>query len=179
MTDSISPDLIEEWITWLRDCAAAAKRFMAEDAVPVATEEERQLVSIKMALYARALSLFEGSLLFIENDRQLDFRIHSRGVIEAAMYLIALDRSPSFVDKMKDDDWKSRQKRAKLHLDANDFRGTPDVRDMLEGFVAQGLQGARGIELGSLLEGSDFERIYRSYRNISGDAAHVSIVSVR
>jgi hypothetical protein len=29
-----------------------------------------------------------------------------------------------------------------------------------------------------LLEGSDFDRLYRSYRDISGDAAHVSLTSL-
>ena len=114
----------------------------------------------------------------IENDRQLDFRIHSRGVIEVAMYLIALDRNPAFVTKMKDDDYKSRQSRASLHLNARDFNGTADVRQMLEEFIAQGLQGAKAIQLATLLEDSDFDRLYRSYRDLSGDAAHVSVTSL-
>lgn len=60
---------------------------------------ERELVAIKAALYARALTLFDGALLMIENDRQLDFRVQSRGVIESAMYMIALDRDPAYVEK--------------------------------------------------------------------------------
>jgi hypothetical protein len=99
------------WIAWMRDYAAAARRFVAEDPIKVASEEERELVAIRAALYAHALTLFEGALPLIENDRQLDFRIQSRGVIEATMYLIALDRNPDFVARMKDDDFKSRQSR--------------------------------------------------------------------
>ncbi|MFC6447715.1 hypothetical protein [Shinella zoogloeoides] len=91
------------------------------------------------------------------------------------MYLIALDRNPAFVAKMKDDDFKSRHSRAALHLDAKTFSGTDDVRQQLQEFVDQGLQGAKAIQLGTLLEGSDFDRLYRSYRDISGDAAHVSV----
>lgn len=109
------------WIAWMRDYAAAARRFVAEDSIEVASEEERELVAIRAALYARALTLFEGALLLIENDRQLDFRIQSRGVIEATMYLIALDRNPDFVTRMKDDDFKSRQSRAALHLGAKNL----------------------------------------------------------
>lgn len=131
-----------------------------------------------MALYARALTLFEGALLLLENDRQLDFRIQSRGVIEATMYLIALDRTPAFVARMKDDDFKSRQARAALHLGAKKFNGTEDVKQQLEEFVAHGLQGAKAVQLGTLLEGSDFDRLYRSYRDISGDAAHVSLTAL-
>lgn len=136
-----APSLRPEWITWLRDYVAAARRFTEEEPLPVSSEEERELIAIKAALYARALTLFNGALFLIENDRQLDFRIQSRGVIEAAMYLIALDRNPAFVEKMKDDDYKSRHSRAGLHLKAKKFSGTDEVRKMLEDFVAQGLQG--------------------------------------
>jgi hypothetical protein len=162
----------------MRDYAAAARRFVAEDPIAVSSEEERELVAIKAALYARALTLFEGALLLIENDRQVDFRIQSRGVIEATMYLIALDRNPGFVTRMKDDDFKSRQSRAALHLVAKKFSGTDDVREQLEEFVAQGLQGAKAIQPGTLVEGSEFDRLYRSYRDISGDAAHVSLTAL-
>lgn len=58
-----------DWIAWMRDYADAAQRFTAEDPVGVWTEEERELVAIKTALYARALTLFEGALLLLENDR--------------------------------------------------------------------------------------------------------------
>lgn len=91
----------------MRDYVDAARRFAAEDPVDVSSEEEREIVAIKAALYARALTLFEGALLLLENDRQLDFRIQSRGVIEATMYLIALDRNPAFVARMKDDDFRA------------------------------------------------------------------------
>jgi hypothetical protein len=131
-----------------------------------------------MALYARALTLFEGAKLLIENDRQLDFRVHARGVIEATMYLIALDEDPSIVAKMKDNDYKSRQKRASLHLNAKAFKGTAEVKQMLSDFVAQGLQGTKGLPLETLVNGSEFDRLYRTFRDISGDAAHVSLTSL-
>lgn len=166
------------WIEWLRDYVAAATRFTQEDPVEVASEDERELVAIKAALYARALTLCEGALLLIENDRQLDFRVHTRGVIEAVMHLIALDRDASFVTKMKDDDYRSRQTRVKLHLDARDFKGSDEVRQLLEDFRAQGLQGAKSIDASKLLDGSQFDRLYRTYRDISCDAAHVSITSL-
>lgn len=176
--DVEAPALSVEWITWLRDYAATARLFVKEDPIPVSSKEERELVAIKAALYARAMMLFEGALLMIENGRQLDFRIQSRGVIEAAMYLIALDREPGFVAKMKDDDYKSRHARAGLHLKSRKFNGSDDARKMLETFVAQGLQGAKAIQAGELLNGSEFERLYRSFRDISGDAAHVSATSL-
>ncbi|ABA05340.1 hypothetical protein Nwi_2083 [Nitrobacter winogradskyi Nb-255] len=94
------------------------------------------------------------------------------------MYLIALDRNPAFVSKMKDDDYKSRLARASLHLNAPDLNVTADVRRMLEDFVAQGSQGAKAIQVATLLEGSQFDRLYRTYRDISGDAAHVSVTSL-
>ncbi|MFB6419030.1 hypothetical protein [Bradyrhizobium tunisiense] len=167
-----------EWFTWLRDYSATVRRFAKEDPIGVSFMEERELVAINAALYARALTLFDGALLMIENDRQLDFRVQSRGVIESAMYMIPLNRAPAYVEIMKDDDDKSRHARAGLLLKAKKFTGSDDVRKMLADFVAQGLQGAKGIQMGELLDGSDFERPYHSYRHVSGDAAHVSITSL-
>lgn len=167
-----------DWISWMRDYAAAAERFTQEQPIPVSSEQERELVAIKAALYARALTLFQGSLLLLENDRQLDFRIHSRGVVEATMYLIALDRNAAFVDKMKDDDFKSRHSRAGLHLNSEELGSDPDVRRMLEDFVGQGARGAKPIQLAKLLQGTEFNRLYRTFRDISGDASHVSLTSL-
>lgn len=178
MSDSENAARSELWIEWLRDFVTAAIRFTQEDPVEVISDEERELIAIKAALYARALTLCQGALLLIENDRQLDFRVHTRGVLEAGMYLIALDRDAALVTKMKDDDYRSRQSRAGLHLNAKDFNGTADVRQLLESFLAQGLQGAKAIQVSTLLEGSQFDRLYRTYRDISGDAAHVSITSL-
>lgn len=178
MPEPQSTERTARWIQWLRDYTTAATRLTREDSLEVASEGERELVAIECALYARALTLCEGALFLIENDRQLDFRIHSRGAIEAVMHLIALDRDATFVTRMKDDDYRSRQARAKLHLNARDFTGSDETRQMLEEFRAQGLQGARSIEASSLLDGTQFERLYRTYRDISGDAAHVSITSL-
>lgn len=178
MANNLSPALSDEWITWLRDVVVAAHHLIAEDAISASSEEERELLALKAALYARALTIFEGSLLLIENDRQLDFRIHSRGVIEASIYLIALDSNPAVVTKMKDDDFRSRQSRAGLHLNAQDRNVTPEAQKMLEDFVAQGPQGTKAIQIGKLLEGNGFDRLYRSYRDISGDAAHVSMTAL-
>ncbi|MGM5053294.1 hypothetical protein ACD589_00450 [Rhizobium sp. 814_E9_N1_1] len=79
---------------------------------------------------------------------------------------------------MKDDDYKSRHSRARLHLNARQFNESPGVRKMLEDFLAQGLQGAKAIQIAALLGDSELERLYRTYRDISGDAAHVSITSL-
>lgn len=167
-----------QWLAWMNDYVDAARRFTSEDPIDVTSDEECELIALKMALYARGLTLFESALLLLENDRQLDFRIYSRGVLEATMYLIALDRNPAFVSKMKDDDFKSRHSRAALHLDAKTFSGADDVKQQLQEFVDQGFRGAKAIRLDTLLEGSDFDRLYRSYRDISGDAAHVSVTAL-
>lgn len=163
---------------WIRDYVVAAELLIPEDPISVTTEDERELLAIKLALFARAVTILQTCLLLIENDRQLDFRIHARGIIEATMYSIALDADPSFVALMKDDDWRSRQTRAALHLDADDFMGTQEVRDQLQEFVDQGSQGAKAISISALLKGSDFGRLYRSYRDMSGDASHVSLTSL-
>jgi hypothetical protein len=167
-----------DWLEWMRDYRAAADRLIMEELIPVSSEDERELVAIKSALYARILSIFDGALLLIKQDHQLNFRIHSRGVIEATIVMLALDSDPKFVEQLKDDDWKSRQSRASLHLNASSLSVEPNVRKALEEFVSKGMQSARSIQLASLLSGSDFERLYRTYRDFSGDAAHVSITSL-
>ncbi|WP_284543620.1 hypothetical protein [Pleomorphomonas sp. T1.2MG-36] len=48
-----------------------------------------------------------------------------------------------------------------LHFNAKDF-------------LTQGLQGAKAIQVSTLLEGSQFDWLYRNCRDISDDAAHVS-----
>ena len=85
-----------DWLAWLREYAAAARRFIGEDDV-TASDDELELYTIKMALYARALTLFEGTIILLENDKQLNYRIHSRGVIEAAIYLMALSAACRWV----------------------------------------------------------------------------------
>lgn len=52
------------------------------------------------------------------------------------------------------------------------------IKDELEAFVADGAKGIKFIELASLVEGSNFERLYRTYPDISGDAAHVTVTAL-
>ena len=167
--------LSPRWLEWLKEYAGAGKRFVGEELVEVSSDTERELVSLRMALYARALSLFDTSVFLIENDRQLDFRIHSRNVIDTAIYMIKLDSDLTFIDALKDDDFKSRHARASMHLKAAGATMPEQIKSELQAFVDQGAQGARKLEPSRLLEGSDFERLYRSYRDISGDAAHVTV----
>lgn len=104
--------------------AETADRFLAEPFPAQESETAEELNAIKTALYARALTVFDTARLLLQADRQLDGRIHSRAAIEAAMYLLALDRDPSFVEKMKADDHKSRHERASLYLKADRPRPT-------------------------------------------------------
>lgn len=167
-----------DWLKWLRDYAAAAGQLIKEDDIDPGSEAARELSVVKMALYARALTLFEGAILLLENEKQLDFRIHSRGVIEAAIYLLALDNDVGVLEKMKEDDHKSRLSRAELHLNAKGFNASDEVRTLLENFISNGAKGAKPLRVSSLIEGNPFDRLYRTYRDISADAAHVSMTSL-
>lgn len=169
---------LTEWIDWLCRYIEVAELFLQEDATPVETDEELKLLATKLSLYARSLSLLQGCVLLIENDRQLDFRSHARGVIEASIYLIAVDRDPKLLAKMADDDLKSRHARASLHLSDPKLLVTHEVMVELEEFIAQGVKGLKYVELSNLLGGSDFERLYRTFRDISADASHVSATSL-
>ncbi len=146
--------------------------------IEVASAAGQEQISIKMALFARGLTLIDGALLLAEHDRLLGFRIHSRGVIETTMFMIALGEDPQLIDRLKDDDLKSRHARAKIHHKMMRADGDPEVRAMLEDFLFDPPEGLKKLNPGDLLRNHDFERLYLTYRDISADAAHVSITSL-
>ena len=178
VSSSLPSELRQKWHDWMHRYAETADRFLAEPFPAQESETAEELNAIKTALYARALTVFDTTRLLLQADRQLDGRIHSRAAIEAAMYLLALDRDPSFVEKMKADDHKSRHARASLYLKADRPQADPEVLQLLEDFVNAGDQGAKMVSMGHLLKGSEFERLYRTYRDLSADSAHVSITSL-
>lgn len=165
------------WLLWLSDVAAMAERLVQEESVRAEKENELELISVKTALYARALSFLKGAILLIRNDLHLDFRAHVRAVIEVAIYMVALDRDPRLLGKMKDGNLKSFKSRARLRL--NSKRKMPDeARKLLEEFIAQGSTKLESVNVGEIAEDTAFQRLYHSYRDISADAAHVSISSL-
>jgi hypothetical protein len=168
----------EDWLAWMRDYSQAAEKFVGEEALSVSSPEEAELISIKMALYARALTLFQGALLLAEHDRQLDFRIHARGVIEATMFLLVLAKDPGFIEDMRNDDYKSRHSRATLQLKAMKASTDPEAWRLLREFASQSTKNIHGIRIGKSLRGSDFDRLYLAYRHISADATHVTLTSL-
>jgi hypothetical protein len=97
-----------EWLQWMRDFRALAERIAFEEDIEVDDLAEQELLSIKAALYAGIVTLFGTLILLAEHDHQLDLRIHSRALVEAAMYMIALDTDPALLGRMKDDHKKSR-----------------------------------------------------------------------
>lgn len=169
----------QKWLDWLRDYISVAERFVEEDPIETDTFVETELLSLKTAVFARVLALFTGTTRLLEHDLELDVRIHARGVIEAAIYLVALDRDPEFIRSMKDDDYKSRQSRASIRLTEIGDHLNDEIRKLHEDFLAMGAVGAKSVQISSLLDGSEFTRLYSSYRDICGDAAHVSISSLR
>jgi hypothetical protein len=138
-------DLPDEWIVWMQDYAGACRRFTEEEPTTVSTDEAREIVAIRSALYARALTLFEGALLPLENDRQLDFRIHARTVIKSTMYLIALDGDPRIRAKMHEDDTKRRRALANFHFSSGAYEEEPDSMLALREFIAECDKGAKHI----------------------------------
>jgi hypothetical protein len=68
---------------------------------------------------------------------------------------------------MKDDDLKSRHARATLHLNDERLAVSDEVLAELRAFIAQDAKGLRYVEIPDLLKGSDFERLYRAFRDMS------------
>lgn len=176
---AVGTALKQKWLHWLRSYVLVAERFVGEEPIGANTSAEAELLSLKTAVFARALALFTGTTRLLEHDLELDVRIHARGVIEAAMYLVALDRDPEFLRNMKDDDYKSRQSRASIRLAEIGDHLSEEIRRLHEDFLAKGAAGAKSVQICSLLDGSEFTRLYSSYRDICGDAAHVSISALR
>jgi hypothetical protein len=176
MTSEPNGSVPGEWLCWMKDIAAVLEEILQEDPIEVESEDNMLATRIKMAVFARVVTFFEGALLLAEHDRTLDMRAHARMVIESTIYMVALDRDAGVIEKMKDEDFKSRHSRAKLN--AEHITVDNDVRDALNEFLAASTKGIKPIEIGSLLNGNEFERLYRTYRNISADTAHVSMTSL-
>lgn len=166
-----------EWLKWMRDFRDAAERLVAEDPVEPATPEDFELTGTKMSLYARAITIFGTLIVLAERDLQLDLRIHSRALIETAIYLLALDEDPSLRTRMQEDDLKSRRERAKLHRNAIDDHS--DIAREIDVFLAEGQGKLKYIEVGKLLKNNNFLRLYASYRDVSADSAHVTFSSLK
>jgi hypothetical protein len=161
----------------MRDFREAAERLVAEDPVEPATPEEFELTGTKMSLYARAITIFGTLIVLAEHDLQLDLRIHSRALIETAIFLFALDKDPSLRTRMQEDDLKSRRERAKLHRKAVDPYS--DIAREIDAFLAEAEGKLKYIEVGELLKNSNFSRLYTSYRDVSADSAHVTFSSLK
>lgn len=166
-----------EWLQWMVDFRKAAERLVAEDPVEPSTPEEVELTGTKIALYARAITIFGTLILLAENDLQLDLRIHSRALIETAIYLLALDEDPSLRVRMQEDDLKSRRERAKLHR--RTVEPDSEIAREIDAFLSEAQGKLKYIEVGGLLQNSNFSRLYTSYRDVSADSAHVTFSSLK
>ncbi len=132
---------------------------------------------MRFALYARALTLFDTACLLAENDKLLDLRSSCRGIIECAMHMGAAQSEPGYVKAVKDDDEASRRSRAKAFA-KRQVAPDPETRRLLDDFLKRDLGGAKRLQPTDLAAGSDFPRLAHVYREISADAAHVTITSL-
>ena len=165
-----------EWSAWMRDFEDLAGRLLNEAALEPKSDDEAELISVKSALYARALTVFSTLIVLADLDKQLDLRIHSRALVEAALFLPALDADPSLILAMKEDDLRSRRERAKLHRKA--AHPASEAARLLDGFIAEDPGRLRHVRLGELAGTHDLSALYAAYRDISADSAHATFTSL-
>lgn len=107
------PQINEAWLRWMRDFRMAASKLADVDSFDAPESEEPELLFVKFALFARALTLFDTALLLAEHDKVLDVRSTCRKVVECAIHMDAARRKPDYLQALKDDEAKSKWSRAK------------------------------------------------------------------
>ncbi|QFI70516.1 DUF5677 domain-containing protein [Sinorhizobium alkalisoli] len=101
------PQIKEGWLQWMRDFRMAAAKLADVDSLDAPKGEEPELLFVKFALFARALTLFDTALLLAEHDKVLDVRSTCRKVVECAIHMDAACRKPDYLQALKDDEAKA------------------------------------------------------------------------
>lgn len=134
---------------------------------------------IATLLLFRALGNAQSVILLCDRGLLVDGRNATRSLAECALHFIALKKDPTHYAAMAGDELSSRKGRDKLMLG---FGGqlSPEqisvVRKHLDQIDAQGK--LRKIELSEVGKMPDADIHYLIYRQLSADAAHVSLESI-
>ena len=168
------PAISPPWLNWLRDFRVAASGLILKATAESSNEADQELQSMKFALYARALTLFDTACLLAENDKLLDLRSSCRGIIECAMHMDAAQSKPDYVKTIKDDDTASRRSRAKRYQAA----ANPETRKIIGEFLNRDSGRAKRSQPTNFAKGSQFSRLIHVYHEISADTAHVTFTSL-
>lgn len=157
------PQINEAWLQWMRDFRMAAAKLADVDSFDAPEGEEPELLFVKFALFARALTLFDTALLLAEHDKVLDVRSTCRKVVECAIHMDAARRKPDYLKALKDDEAKSKWSRAKA------FKDMQTDLDAGSGKLLQEfLNDKKGAQLkpSDLSKDSQFPRMAHMYREI-------------
>lgn len=73
------PQINEAWLRWMRDFRMAAAKLADVDSFDAPEGEEPELLFVKFALFARALTLFDTALMLAEHDKVLDAQYLPQG----------------------------------------------------------------------------------------------------
>lgn len=175
--NSEAPAVSPLWMSWLLDFRTAAHELIKKTTAKPSNEDATELQSMRFALYARALSLFDTACLLAQNDKLLNLRISCRGITECAIHMAASQSNPGYVKAVKDDDNASRRSRAKA-FSKRQVALDNETRELLEKFLKGEFGGAKRLQPSDLAAGSEFPRLAHVYREISADAAHVTYTSL-
>jgi hypothetical protein len=165
-----------DWLTWMEDFETVADELV-RSMVARPSDADAELQSVRFALYGRALTHFGTAKLLAETNRLLDLRCVCRNVIECTMHMDAAEREGDYVQKLKDDEKASRRSRARAFA-RRQPPIDPEGRELLNEFLQRDIEGAKRLQPNDLAKGSEFPRLAHVYREVSADAAHVSIASL-
>src|SRR6266436_457372 len=171
------PAISPPWLSWLLDFRAAASELISTATAEPSTEGDLELQSIRFALYARALTLFDTACLLAQNDKLLDIRNYCRGIVECAIHMAASQSHPGYVKAVKDDDKVSRRSRAKSFSKCQAIVDRK-ISKLLNDFLGHDFSGMKQLKISDLADYSNFARLLHVYREISADAAHVTFTSL-
>jgi hypothetical protein len=169
------PAISPAWLAWLADFERVSRRIAETLTVSCDDDNAAERQSLRFALYARALTLVRTCRLLAEGDKLLDFRIHTRGVLECAMHLEALLNDPGHLDAWKKDDEASRRSRARAFVKRRP-QLSPEDRNLLNEFIRD-KRSTKRLNASDLPE-TRLSMFPHEFREISADAAHVSFSSL-
>lgn len=128
--------------------------------------------------YFRALSSFQGTVSLADRGLIVEARTLARSVGEAALHLIATKHDPAHAAALKADEIRSRKGRTKLLLKQPDWIEPHHVKMLQSQLQLLNQQPAAAINFEEIAKAANASILYHVYRQLSSDAAHVSLESL-
>jgi hypothetical protein len=167
---------IPEWYDFAERLRAIAMRMLETLEKPV--EDEPKIFAI--TLLARTISNFGAAMNLHESNQIMEARILVRCCWENAFYLAGVaSRGAKFVKAMKDEDTASRRARGDLMFKIKLVKADTEDGKQFGAFLKTLAKGSRSLDVKRVADMGAISRGYIFYAQVSDDAAHPTITSLR